>query len=181
MSTSRYKDLVILLLLGVIIILLFRFNGLNNHLAMLESDLVNEQAMHEADTKLFKQDLQAYQDSIGEIKSKKSKEVIKWKQTPPKERIKYVSLIDSKSTITDSTVCFTIEGVDSINALAVGYRYCLLESSFKDSIITLQANKITKDSVFINLQKKALKNEVYKGNKKGFIGMGVGFILGLLF
>lgn len=180
-STSRYKDLILLLLLGVIVILLFRFNDLSNHAAMVESDFVNEQAMHQANTMMFEEQLGLYEDSIDALNELKQTEVVKWKTLPAKERIKYVSLIDSNSTVTDSTVCFTIQGVDSINALSIGYKYCILESTVKDSIITLQANKITQDSVFINSQKKAIKTEANKGNKKGLIGLGVGFVIGLLF
>jgi hypothetical protein len=185
MTTSRYKDLVILLLLGVIVILLFRFNGLNNHLAMLESDLVNEQAMHESDTKIFKQDMQAFEDSLQEIKSSKSKEVVKWKQSPPTERIKYVSLIDSNSTITDSTVCFTLSGVDSIQAIAIGLKYCVQENVIKDGIITTQGDKISKDSAYISLQKNALKTQrkaarirlIKTALLSGVVGVIVGLVL----
>lgn len=143
-----------LLLLGVIVILLFRFNDLSNHAAMVESDFVNEQAMHQANTMMFEEQLGLYEDSIDLLNELKQTEVVKWKTLPAKERIKYVSLIDSNSVVTDSTVCFTISGVDSINALSLGYKYCTLESTVKDSIITLQATKITQDSVFINSQKK---------------------------
>ena len=148
---------------------------------MLESDFVNEQAMHDADVEMFEEQIGLYEDSIEVLKIRKTKEIIKWKKTPIKERIKYVSLIDSSSTITDSTVCFTISGVDSINALAVNLKYCIQENVIKDGIITTQGDKISKDSIFINSQKKALKNEVSKGNKKGLIGVCVGFVLGLLF
>jgi hypothetical protein len=180
MTISRYKDLTILLLLGVIVILLFRFNDLNNHSAMLESDFVNEQAMHDADVEMFEEQIGLYEDSLEALKIRKAKEAIKWKKTPIKERIKYVSLIDSNSIVTDSTVCFTISGVDSINALAVNLKYCIQENVIKDGIITTQGDKISKDSIFINSQKKALKTEVIKGNKKGLIGVCVGLFIGLL-
>jgi len=167
MTTSRYKDLILLLLLGVIVILLFRFNDLSNHAAMVESDFVNEQAMHKANTMMFEEQLGLYEDSLETLNASKAKEVKQWSAKPPKKRIQEISLIDSNATVTDSTVCFTIQGVDSINALSIGYKYCILESMVKDSIITLQATKIAQDSVFINSQKKALKTEVNKGNKKG--------------
>lgn len=184
MTVSQYKDIVILLLLGVIIILLFRFNILNNHSSMLESDLINEQAMHEADIKLFEQDMQAFQDSLQELKSSKQKEVVKWKQAPAKVRIVEVAKIDTNAMVTDSTVCFTIAGVDSIQAIAIELKYCAQENLIKDGIITTQGDKISKDSTYINLQKTLAQKQQKAARIKliqaavlsGVIGLFIGII-----
>ncbi len=118
------------------------------------------------------------------LKAQKEKVITKYVQLPAKERIKFIHVIDSNATLTDSSATLTMAGIDSINKLQIHYKYTLLDlakcdsiSSLKSTVITSDSNVIASQQHHMKAQKKAAKIVLIRAAVMSAL---VGVVIGLM-
>lgn len=132
-------------------------------------------------TDSLKREIGALEVEKDSIAKREAHALARYKQLPPRERIKLITKIDPYMIPIDTGAILSMYGVDSINSLAIGYKHCKEELAVSDSIINLQGLVIKSDSVIISTQQKMIA-EAKKENKKNFfLGTIIGFVVGLIF
>ena len=121
--------------------------------------------------------LEVEKDSIAK---REAHALARYKQLPPRERIKLITKIDPYMIPIDTGAILSMYGVDSINKLAIGYKHCKEELAVSDSIINLQGLVIKSDSVIISTQQKMIAEAKKEGKKNFFLGALIGFVVGMI-
>ena len=157
MTTSRYKDLVVLLLFICITLLVVdRCNHDKAHYIQT-STLDNQIAILEVDRLLILDSVDVLNATIEAERLALTNRISKYTKLPSKQRIKLITKIDTLAILTDTGAILSLYGIDSINVLAMSYQSCVVQSSIKDTIITHLSNVIQADSVIIATQQKSMK------------------------
>lgn len=179
----KYQDLAFLLVVCVLILSVIKGCEANKELERVNESfnrLYKENAGLHAD---YNDTLLALHSDLMLLEMQLDDSVLKYKSKPAKERVKYILRIDTLAQVTDSSATLSLQGVDSINVLAMSYQNCITKSAVKDTIITLQTNIIKSDSITINSmhklansEKKAAKIKVIKA---AVLSLFVGVILGV--
>ena len=181
MSTTRYKDLVVLLLAAFIVLLVVdRCNSDKKH-AESYTNKDNVIAELEAD-RMFRMDsIDALKEQLEAERMALTNRLNGYNSLPVKERVKLITKIDTLVVITDTSVTLSIAGIDSINKLTIHYESCMAQSLIKDTIITHLTNVVQTDSVIISSQQKSMKFHK-KTAKIKLIKAAVGsFLVGVIF
>jgi len=185
MTTSRYKDLVVILLAAIIVMLVIsRCNNDHKHAAQV-TEYDNTIADLKADRLLILDSVDVLNATLESERIALTKRLNDYTKLPTKERIKLITKVDTLVVITDTSACLSIAGVDSVNKLTLHYQSCMFQSATKDTIITHLTNVVQADSVIIGTQqkmmkaqKKAAKIEVIKAAvMSGLVGIIIGIIL----
>ena len=184
MTTSRYKDLVVLLLFICIALLVVdRCNHDKAHYIQTIT-LDNQIAILEVDRLLILDSVDVLNATIEAERMALTNRISKYSKLPTKQRIKLITKIDTLAIPTDTGAILSLHGVDSINVLAMSYQSCVVQSEIKDTIITHLSNVVQADSVIIASQQKSMKlhKKTAKINAiKAVLWSGlVGFIIGLV-
>ena len=181
MSTSRYKDLVVILLAAFIVLLVvdrcnhdreydYEINALDNKVAALEADRML--ILDSVD--VLNESLQVERDAL-------PKRLNEYSNKPVKERIKLITLIDTFAIQTDTGAILSLHGVDSVNKLAIHYQSCVVQSEIKDTIITHLTNVVQADSIIIETQKKQAKVQKKAAKIKIIKAAVVSGLVGIIF
>lgn len=185
MTTSRYKDLVVLLLFICIALLVVdRCN--NDKLHYKEITLLDNQvATLEVDRLLILDSVDVLNATLEAERMALTNRINNYTKLPTKQRIKLITKIDTLAIPTDTGAILSLYGVDSINVLAMSYESCVTQSTIKDTIINHLSNVIQADSVIIASQQKSMK--AYKKTAKinaiktvlwsGLVGVIIGLVL----
>jgi hypothetical protein len=185
MTTTRYKDLVVLLLAMFIVFLTIdRCNHDKAHF-IETTTLENQVAILEVDRLLTLDSVDVLNATLEAERMALTNRLNGYKLKPIKERIKLITLIDTLAIPTDTGAILSIHGIDSINVLAMFYESCVIQSVVKDSIITHLNNIIAADSVIIASQQKFMKAHKKTAQIKlikaavwsGLVGVIIGLIL----
>ena len=184
MTTSRYKDLVVLLLFICIALLVIdRCNHDKAHY-IETTTLENQVATLEVDRLLTLDSVDVLNATIEAERMALTKRLNTYSKLPTKQRIKLITKIDTLAIPTDTGAILSMHGIDSINVLAMSYESCVTQSTIKDTIITHLSNVIQADSVIIASQQKSMKlhQKTAKINAiKAVLWSGlVGIIIGLV-
>ena len=180
----KYQDLAFLLVVCVLILSVIKGCESNKELDRVNesfNNLYEENAGLHAD---YNDTLLALHSDLMLLEMQLEDSVSKYKSKPAKERVKYILRIDTLAKVTDSSATLSLQGVDSINVLAMSYQNCMAKSAVKDTIITIQTNIIKADSVTINSMHK-LANRGKKAAKIKLIKAAVlsavfGLVIGIL-
>ena len=157
MSTTRYKDLVVMLFaLGIALLVIDRCNHDKLHYEEVTA-LDNKVAELEADRMLILDSVDALNESLQVEREALPKRLKEYSKKTVKERVKLITLIDTFAIQTDTGAILSMHGVDSINKLTIHYQSCMVQSSIKDTMITHLSNVIQADSVIIASQQKSMK------------------------
>ncbi len=185
MTTTRYKDLVVLLLAVFIVFLTIdRCNHDKAHY-IETTTLENQVAILEVDRMLTLDSVDVLNATLEAERIALTNRLNAYKSKPVKERIKLIIKIDTLAIPTDTGAILSLYGVDSINVLAMSYESCVVQSAVKDSIITHLSNVIQADSVIIASQQKSMKTHKKTAKIKlikaaiwsGLVGVIIGLIL----
>lgn len=185
MTTSRYKDLVVILLAAFIVLLVVdRCNSDKKHAAQV-TEYDNLVADLEADRLLILDSVDVLNTTLESERIALTKRLNDYSKLPTKERIKLITKIDTLVVITDTSACLSIAGVDSVNKLTLHYQSCVVQSATKDTIITHLTNVVQADNVIIETQKKqakahkkAAKIELIKAAvMSGLVGIIIGLVI----
>lgn len=155
----KYQDLAFLLVVCVLILSVIKGCEANKELERVNESfnrLYKENAGLHAD---YNDTLLALHSDLMLLEMQLEDSVLKYKSKPAKERVKYILRIDTLAQVTDSSATLSLQGIDSINVLALSYQNCMAKSAVKDTIITLQTNIIKADSITINSMHKLAKSE----------------------
>jgi hypothetical protein len=162
MTTSRYKDLVVILLAAIIVMLVIsRCNNDHKHAAQV-TEYDNLVADLEADRLLILDSVDVLNEQLQIEREALPKRLNEYSQLPTKERIKLITKVDTLVVITDTSACLSIAGVDSVNKLTIHYQSCMFQSAIKDSINKALLGVISNDST----QKETIKIEFEYYKKK---------------
>lgn len=99
------------------------------------------------------------------------KRLSEYSKLPTKERIKWITKIDTLVVITDTSATLSIAGVDSVNKLTIHYHSCMVQSAIKDTVITHLTNVVQADSSIISAQQKHMadyKQKEASRNKQSY-------------
>jgi hypothetical protein len=184
MTTSRYKDLIVLMLAVFVVFMTIDRCNHDKSQYIEVSKLGNQIAILQADKMLTLDSVDVLNATIEAERMALTNRLNKYTKLPAKERIKLITLIDTFAIPTDTGAILSLFGVDSINKLAISYESCVIQSATKDTIITHYSNIIQADSLIIASQQKHFK-EHKKAAKiqmiKAAIFSGlVGIIIGLV-
>ena len=157
MSTTRYKDLVVMLFaLCIALLVIDRCNHDKLHYEEVTA-LDNKVAELEADRMLILDSVEVLNESLQVEREALPKRLKEYSKKTVKERVKLITLIDTFAIQTDTGAILSMHGVDSINKLTIHYQSCMVQSSIKDTMITHLSNVIQADSVIIASQQKSMK------------------------
>ena len=185
MSTTRYKDLVVLLLAAFIVLLVVDRSNSDKKHAESYTNKDNVIAELEAD-RMFRMDsIDALKEQLEAERMALTNRLNGYNSLPVKERIKLITKIDTLVVVTDTSATLSIAGIDSINKLTIHYESCMAQSLIKDTIITHLTNVVHADSVIIEMQKKQAKAQKKAAKIKlikaavlsGLAGVVIGIIL----
>ena len=185
MSTTRYKDLVVMLFaLGIALLVIDRCNHDKLHYEEVTA-LDNKVAELEADRMLILDSVDALNESLQVEREALPKRLKEYSKKSVKERVKLITLIDTFAIQTDTGAILSMHGVDSINKLTIHYQSCMVQSSIKDTIITHLSNVIQADSVIIATQQKSMKlhkktakiNAIKAVLWSGLVGVIIGLVI----
>ena len=185
MTTTRYKDLVVLLLAVFIVFLTIdRCNHDKAHY-IETTTLENQVAILEVDRLLTLDSVDVLNATLEAERMALTNRLNGYKSKPIKERIKLITKIDTLAIPTDTSAILSLHGIDSINILAMSYESCVVQSAVKDSIITHLSNVVQADSVIIASQQKNFKAHKKTAQIKlikaavwsGLVGVIIGLIL----
>lgn len=185
MSTTRYKDLVVMLFaLGIALLVIDRCNHDKLHYEEVTA-LDNKVAELEADRMLILDSVDALNESLQVEREALPKRLKEYSKKTVKERVKLITLIDTFAIQTDTGAILSMHGVDSINKLTIHYQSCMVQSSIKDTIITHLSNVIQADSVIIATQQKSMKlhkktakiNAIKAVLWSGLVGVIIGLVI----
>ena len=185
MTTSRYKDLVVLLLFICISLLVVdRCNHDKAHYIQT-STLDNQIAILEVDRLLILDSVDVLNATIESERMALTNRLDGYKMKPSKERIKLITKIDTLAIPTDTGAILSLHGIDSINVLSLSYASCVIQSTIKDTIITHLSNVVQADSLIIASQQKSMKAHKKTAQIKlikaavwsGLVGVIIGLIL----
>lgn len=185
MTTSRYKDLVVLLLFICIALLVIdRCNHDKAHY-IETTTLENQVATLEVNRLLTLDSVDVLNATLEAERMALTNRINNYTKLPTKQRIKLITKIDTLAIPTDTGAILSLYGVDSINVLAMSYESCVVQSKTKDTIITHLSNVIQADSVIIASQQKSMK--AYKKTAKinaikavlwsGLVGVIIGLVI----
>ena len=180
----KYQDLAFLLVVCVLILSVIKGCEANKELERVNesfNNLYEENAGLHAD---YNDTLIALHSDLMLLEMQLEDSILKYKNKPAKQRVKYILRIDTLAQVTDSSATLSVQGIDSINVLAMSYQNCMDKSAVKDTIITLQTNIIKTDSVTINSMNKLAKKEkkaamiklIQTAVLSGVIGLLIGII-----
>ena len=157
MSTTRYKDLVVMLFaLGIALLVIDRCNHDKLHYEEVTA-LDNKVAELEADRMFILDSVEVLNESLQVEREALPKRLKEYSKKSVKERVKLITLIDTFAIQTDTGAILSMHGVDSINKLTIHYQSCMVQSEIKDTIITHLSNVVQADSVIIASQQKSMK------------------------
>lgn len=185
MSTTRYKDLVVMLFaLGIALLVIDRCNHDKLHYEEVTA-LDNKVAELEADRMLILDSVDALNESLQVEREALPKRLKEYSKKTVKERVKLITLIDTFAIQTDTGAILSMHGVDSINKLTIHYQSCVVQSEIKDTIITHLSNVIQADSVIIATQQKSMKlhkktakiNAIKAVLWSGLVGVIIGLVI----
>lgn len=185
MTTSRYKDLVVLLLFICIALLVVdRCNHDKLHYKEVTL-LENQVATLEVDRLLILDSVDVLNATLEAERMALTNRINTYSKLPTKQRIKLITKIDTLAIPTDTGAILSLYGVDSINVLAISYESCVIQSTIKDTIITHLSNVIQADSVIIASQQKSMKlhkktakiNAIKAVLWSGLVGVIIGLII----
>jgi len=185
MTTTRYKDLVVLLLAVFIVFLTIdRCNHDKAHYIQTNT-LENQVAILEVDRMLTLDSVDVLNAILEAERMALTNRLNGYKLKPVKERIKLITKIDTFAIPTDTGAILSLHGIDSINVLAMSYESCVVQSVVKDSIITHLSNVVQADSLIIASQQKNFKahkktaqiNLIKAAVWSGLVGVIIGLIL----
>jgi hypothetical protein len=184
MTTSRYKDLVVVLLaVFVVFLTIDRCNHDKAHYIQTTT-LDNQIATLEVDRLLILDSVDVLNATLEAERMALTNRLDGYKMKPSKERIKLITLIDTVAIPTDTGAILSMHGVDSINKLTIHYQSCMTQSAVKDTIMTHLSNVVQADSVIIATQQKSMKahkkTAKIKLIKAAVISGLVGIIIGLV-
>lgn len=185
MSTTRYKDLVVMLFaLGIALLVIDRCNHDKLHYEEVTA-LDNKVAELEADRMLILDSVEVLNESLQVERDALPKRLKEYSKKSVKERVKLITLIDTFAIQTDTGAILSMHGVDSINKLTIHYQSCMVQSEIKDTIITHLSNVIQADSVIIASQQQSMK--LHKKTAKiklikavlwsGLVGVIIGLVI----
>lgn len=178
----KYQDLAFLLVVCVLILSVIKGCEANKELERVNesfNNLYEENAGLHAD---YNDTLLALHSDLMLLEMQLEDSINKYKSKPAKERVKYILRIDTLAQVTDSSATLSLQGIDSINVLAMSYQNCMAKSAVKDTTIKVQANIIKADSVTINSMnneaKKAAKIKLIKAAVLSAVfGLVIGFVM----
>jgi len=180
----KYQDLAFLLVVCVLILSVIKGCEANKELERVNesfNNLYEENAGLHAD---YNDTLIALHSDLMLLEMQLEDSILKYKNKPAKQRVKYILRIDTLAQVTDSSATLSMQGIDSINVLAMSYQNCMDKSAVKDTIITLQTNIIKTDSVTINsmnkLAKKEKKAAMIKLIKAAVLSGVIGLLIGII-
>ena len=185
MTTTRYKDIFVMMLTAFIALLVIdRCNHDKIHYAEVTT-LDNKLAIVEVERLLILDSVDVLNETIQAERMALTNRINKYAKMSPKERIKLITRIDSFALPTDTGAILSLYGVDSVNVLAMAYESCIMQSAVKDTIIKQYINVIQADSLIILSQQKSMieqkktaKIKIIKTAVYGvFAGILVSFIL----
>ena len=185
MSTTRYKDLVVMLFaLGIALLVIDRCNHDKLHYEEVTA-LDNKVAELEADRMLILDSVDALNESLQVEREALPKRLKEYSKKSVKERVKLITLIDTFAIQTDTGAILSMHGVDSVNKLTIHYQSCMVQSEIKDTIITHLSNVIQADSVIIASQQKSMKlhkktakiNTIKAVLWSGLVGVIIGLVI----
>jgi hypothetical protein len=185
MTTSRYKDLVVLLLFICIALLVVdRCNHDKAHYIQTTT-LDNQIAILEVDRLLILDSVDVLNATIEAERLALTNRISNYTKLPSKQRIKLITKIDTLAIPTDTGAILSLYGVDSINVLTLSYQSCVTQSEIKDTIITHLSNVVQADSVIIASQQKSMKlhkktakiNAIKAVLCSGLVGVIIGLVL----
>lgn len=184
MTTSRYKDLVIILMaIGMVLLVIGHCNSNIQHAAQF-TEYDNTIADLEADMLLILDSVDVLHATLEAERIALTKRLNDYSKLPTKERIKLITKVDSFAIPTDTGAILSLHGVDSVNKLTLHYQSCMFQSTIKDTIITHLNNVVQADSVIIETQKKQAKAQKkaakIKMIKAAVVSGLVGIIIGLV-
>ena len=184
MSTTRYKDLVVMLFaLGIALLVIDRCNHDKLHYEEVTA-LDNKVAELEADRMLILDSVDALNESLQVEREALPKRLKEYSKKTVKERVKLITLIDTFAIQTDTGAILSMHGVDSINKLTIHYQSCVVQCAIKDTMITQYVNIVQADSVIIATQQQSMKIHKkaakIKMIKAAVISGLVGVIIGLV-
>jgi hypothetical protein len=184
MTTSRYKDLVVVLLaVFVVFLTIDRCNHDKAHYIQTTT-LDNQIATLEVDRLLILDSVDVLNATLESERMALTNRLDGYKMKPSKERIKLITKIDTLAIPTDTGAILSLHGIDSINLLSLSYASCVIQSNIKDTIITHLSNVVHADSVIIATQQKSMKahkkTAKIKMIKAAVISGLVGIIIGLV-
>lgn len=185
MTTSRYKDLVVLLLFICIALLVIdRCNHDKAHY-IETTTLENQVATLEVNRLLTLDSVDVLNATLEAERMALTNRINNYTKLPTKQRIKLITKIDTLAIPTDTGAILSLYGVDSINVLAISYQSCVTQSEIKDTIITHLSNVIQADSVIIASQQKSMKlhkktakiNAIKAVLWSGLVGVIIGLVI----
>jgi hypothetical protein len=184
MTTSRYKDLVVVLIaVFVVFLTIDRCNHDKAHY-IETTTLDNQIATLEVDRLLMLDSVDILNATLEAERMALTNRLDGYKMKPSKERIKLITKIDTLAIPTDTGAILSLHGIDSINVLSLSYASCVIQSTIKDTIITHLSNVVQADSVIIATQQKSMKahkkTAKIKMIKAAVISGLVGIIIGLV-
>lgn len=184
MTTTRYKDIFVMMLTAFIAMLVIdRCNHDKIHYAEVTT-LDNKLAIVEVERLLILDSVDMLNETIQAERMALTNRLDGYKMKPTKERIKLITRIDSFALPTDTGAILSLYGVDSVNVLAMSYESCIMQSAVKDTITTHLNNIIAADSLIIASQQKSMKAHKKAAKiqliKAAVISGLVGVIIGLI-
>lgn len=184
MTTSRYKDLVIILMaIGMVLLIIGHCNSNKQHAEQV-TEYDNTIAELEADRLLILDSVDVLNSTLEAERIGLTKRLNDYTKLPTKERIKLITKVDSFAIPTDTGAILSLHGVDSINKLTIHYQSCVVQSAIKDTLITHLTNVVQADSIIIETQKKQYKAQKkaakIKVIKAAVVSGLVGIIIGLV-
>jgi hypothetical protein len=185
MTTTRYKDFVVLLLAMCIALLVIdRCNHDKSHYDDV-TELDNKVAELEADRMFMLDSVDMLNESLQAERIALTNRLDGYKMKPTKERIILITKIDSLAIPTDTGAILSLHGIDSINVLSLSYASCVIQSTIKDTIITHLSNVVQADSLIIASQQKSMKAHKKTAQIKlikaavwsGLVGIIIGLVI----
>jgi len=180
----KYQHLWCLLVVCVLILSVIKGCEANKELERVNesfNNLYEENAGLHAD---YNDTLIALHSDLMLLEMQLEDSILKYKNKPAKQRVKYILRIDTLAQVTDSSATLSMQGIDSINVLAMSYQNCITISAVKDTIITLQTNIIKTDSVTINSMHKLAKKEKKAAKiaiiKAAVLSAVIGLLIGII-
>jgi len=185
MTTSRYKDLVIILMaIGMVLLVIGHCNSNREHSKQV-TDYDNVMGELEADRLLILDSVDVLNEQLQIEREALPKRLNEYSKLPTKERIEQIKKIDPQAITTDTNAILSLHGVDTINKTFIRYQSCIVQSAIKDTIITHLTNVVQADSAIIeaqktqaNAQKKVSKIKIIKAAVvSGLVGIIVGLVI----
>lgn len=171
MTTSTYKDIVLLLVtIGMVLLVVGHCNENKKHAVQI-TEYDNLVAELEADRLLILDSVDILNEQLKLEREALPKRLNDYSKLPTKERIKLITKIDTMAITTDTMAILSIHGIDSINKLTIHYQSCMVQSAIKDTTIKHLTNVVEKDSVYIDKQNKEFEDYKQKEasrNKKSY-------------